>query len=143
LVSASDETEAAKGALRVAVIGEADVPVYQYKMDLVDGPANHDILVQSANVSVVVDQNALFRERLAARLQRRPTRADSKSTNPNAVHFYYRFLTAGGVTDCFAVLERPPLAGSDQLFKEKQQELASAARRIPVKTRGNSELQTI
>ena len=33
----------------------------QYKMDLVDGPANRDIMVESSNVRVVVDpKSALF-----------------------------------------------------------------------------------
>jgi len=42
------------GALRVAVIG-GGCSGLQYKMDLVDGPANRDILVESQNVRVVVD----------------------------------------------------------------------------------------
>src|SRR4051812_42898695 len=50
----------AMGALRVAVIGGGGSGL-QYKMDLVDGPANRDIMVQSANVRVVVDpKSALF-----------------------------------------------------------------------------------
>src|SRR5438477_11957334 len=44
----------ATGALRVAVIG-GGCSGLQYKMDLVDGPANRDILVQSSDVRVVVD----------------------------------------------------------------------------------------
>ena len=44
----------ATGALRVAVIG-GGCSGLQYKMDLVDGPANRDIMVQSSNVRVVVD----------------------------------------------------------------------------------------
>src|SRR5437773_4863544 len=48
------------GALRVAVIG-GGCSGLQYKMDLVDGPANRDILVLSANVRVVIDpKSALF-----------------------------------------------------------------------------------
>ena len=50
----------AHGALRVAVIG-GGCSGLQYKMDLVDGPANRDIMVESANVRVVVDpKSALF-----------------------------------------------------------------------------------
>src|SRR5881392_1686158 len=48
------------GVLRVAVVG-GGCSGLQYKMDLQDGPANRDILVQSANVRVVVDpKSALF-----------------------------------------------------------------------------------
>src|SRR5579862_2282995 len=50
----------AQGALRVAVIG-GGCSGLQYKMDLVDGPANRDILVESSEVRVVVDpKSALF-----------------------------------------------------------------------------------
>ena len=49
-----------QGALRVAVIG-GGCSGLQYKMDLVDGPANRDIMVESQNVRVVVDpKSALF-----------------------------------------------------------------------------------
>src|SRR5450755_4589935 len=44
----------AQGALRVAVIG-GGCSGLQYKMDLVDGPANRDILVRTCNVNVVMD----------------------------------------------------------------------------------------
>src|SRR5438876_5591978 len=48
------------GVLRVAVIG-GGCSGLQYKMDLQDGPANRDILVQSAGVRVVVDpKSALY-----------------------------------------------------------------------------------
>ena len=48
------------GALRVAVIG-GGCSGLQYKMDLVDGPANRDIMVESQNVRVVVDpKSALY-----------------------------------------------------------------------------------
>src|SRR5450432_2718514 len=48
------------GALRVAVIG-GGCSGLQYKMDLVDGPANRDIMVLSGGVRVVVDpKSALF-----------------------------------------------------------------------------------
>src|SRR5689334_13106194 len=48
------------GALRVAVIG-GGCSGLQYKMDLIEGPADRDILVESANVRLVVDpKSALF-----------------------------------------------------------------------------------
>jgi len=48
------------GVLRVAVIG-GGCSGLQYKMDLQDGPANRDILVQTAGVRVVVDpKSALY-----------------------------------------------------------------------------------
>ena len=47
-----------QGALRVAVIG-GGCSGLQYKMDLVDGPANRDIMVESSNVRVVVDPKSL------------------------------------------------------------------------------------
>src|SRR5271169_3880798 len=42
------------GALRIAVVG-GGCSGLQYKMDLVDGPANRDIMVRSCNVNVVID----------------------------------------------------------------------------------------
>jgi len=48
------------GALRLAVIG-GGCSGLQYKMDLVDGPANRDFLVRSCEVNVVMDpKSALF-----------------------------------------------------------------------------------
>ena len=48
------------GVLRVAVMG-GGCSGLQYKMDLQDGPANRDILVESAGVRVVVDpKSALY-----------------------------------------------------------------------------------
>ena len=48
------------GALRVAVVG-GGCSGLQYKMDLVDGPANRDIMVLSGEVRVVIDpKSALF-----------------------------------------------------------------------------------
>lgn len=48
------------GALRVAVVG-GGCSGLQYKMDLVDGPANRDIMVTSNEVRVVIDpKSALF-----------------------------------------------------------------------------------
>ena len=49
-----------KQGLRVAVVG-GGCSGLQYKMDLQDGPANRDILVESAGVRVVVDpKSALY-----------------------------------------------------------------------------------
>ncbi len=49
-----------QGVLRVAVIG-GGCSGLQYKMDLQDGPANRDILVESQGVRIVVDpKSALY-----------------------------------------------------------------------------------
>jgi len=48
------------GVLRVAVLG-GGCSGLQYKMDLQDGPASRDILVESAGIRVVVDpKSALY-----------------------------------------------------------------------------------
>ena len=48
------------GVLRVAVVG-GGCSGLQYRMDLQDGPANRDILVESAGIKVVVDpKSALY-----------------------------------------------------------------------------------
>lgn len=50
----------AGGVLRVAVVG-GGCSGLQYKMDLQDGPANRDILVESGGIRVVVDpKSALY-----------------------------------------------------------------------------------
>jgi iron-sulfur cluster assembly accessory protein len=50
----------AQGVLRVTVVG-GGCSGLQYKMDLQDGPANRDILVESAGIKVVVDpKSALY-----------------------------------------------------------------------------------
>ncbi len=50
----------ANGVLRVAVLG-GGCSGLQYKMDLQDGPASRDILVETAGVRVVVDpKSALY-----------------------------------------------------------------------------------
>ncbi len=49
-----------QGVLRVAVVG-GGCSGLQYKMDLQDGPANRDILVESSGIRVVVDpKSALY-----------------------------------------------------------------------------------
>jgi iron-sulfur cluster assembly protein len=73
------------GALRVAVIG-GGCSGLQYKMDLVDGPANRDIMVQSAGVRVVVDpKSALFVSGSLLDFSDDLQKGGFKVTNPNAV----------------------------------------------------------
>jgi iron-sulfur cluster assembly accessory protein len=51
---------AENGALRVAVVG-GGCSGLQYEMDLVDGPRDRDIMVESGGVRVVIDpKSALF-----------------------------------------------------------------------------------
>jgi iron-sulfur cluster assembly protein len=73
------------GALRVAVIG-GGCSGLQYKMDLVDGPANRDILVESNRVRVVVDpKSALFVSGSLLDYSDDLQKGGFKVTNPNAV----------------------------------------------------------
>ena len=74
-----------QGALRVAVIG-GGCSGLQYKMDLVDGPANRDILVESNQVRVVIDpKSALFVSGSLLDYSDDLQRGGFKVTNPNAV----------------------------------------------------------
>ena len=74
-----------QGALRVAVIG-GGCSGLQYKMDLVDGPANRDIMVLSADVRVVVDpKSALFVSGSLLDYSDDLQKGGFKVTNPNAV----------------------------------------------------------
>lgn len=74
-----------EGALRVAVIG-GGCSGLQYKMDLVDGPANRDILVKSAGVNVVIDpKSALFVSGSLLDFSDDLQQGGFKVTNPNAV----------------------------------------------------------
>lgn len=74
-----------QGALRVAVIG-GGCSGLQYKMDLVDGPANRDILVESQKVRVVVDpKSALFVSGSVLDFSDDLQKGGFKVTNPNAV----------------------------------------------------------
>jgi len=74
-----------EGALRVAVIG-GGCSGLQYKMDLVDGPANRDIMVQSAGVKVVIDpKSALFVSGSLLDFSDDLQKGGFKVTNPNAV----------------------------------------------------------
>lgn len=73
------------GALRVAVIG-GGCSGLQYKMDLVDGPAHRDIMVESANVRVVIDpKSALFVSGSLLDFSDDLQKGGFKVTNPNAV----------------------------------------------------------
>ncbi|MDR3403663.1 MAG: iron-sulfur cluster assembly accessory protein [Chthoniobacter sp.] len=74
-----------EGALRVAVIG-GGCSGLQYKMDLVDGPANRDIMVKSAGVNVVIDpKSALFVSGSLLDFSDDLQKGGFKVTNPNAV----------------------------------------------------------
>jgi iron-sulfur cluster assembly accessory protein len=85
LVSLLEKQGRSHGALRVAVIG-GGCSGLQYKMDLVDGPASRDILVQSANVRVVVDpKSALFVSGSLLDYSDDLQKGGFKVTNPNAV----------------------------------------------------------
>jgi iron-sulfur cluster assembly accessory protein len=73
------------GALRVAVIG-GGCSGLQYKMDLVDGPANRDIMVETGGVRVVVDpKSALFVSGSVLDFSDDLQKGGFKVTNPNAV----------------------------------------------------------
>ena len=74
-----------EGALRVAVIG-GGCSGLQYKMDLVNGPANRDIMVHSAGVRVVIDpKSALFVSGSLLDYSDDLQKGGFKVTNPNAV----------------------------------------------------------
>ena len=74
-----------QGALRVAVIG-GGCSGLQYKMDLVDGPANRDIMIESQSVRVVIDpKSALFVSGSVLDFSDDLQKGGFKVTNPNAV----------------------------------------------------------
>lgn len=73
------------GALRIAVVG-GGCSGLQYKMDLVDGPANRDIMVTSADVRVVIDpKSALFVTGSELDFSDDLQQGGFKVTNPNAI----------------------------------------------------------
>ena len=85
LISLLEKQGRPQGALRVAVIG-GGCSGLQYKMDLVDGPANRDIMVPTANVRVVVDpKSALFVSGSVLDYSDDLQKGGFKVTNPNAV----------------------------------------------------------
>ena len=72
------------GVLRVAVVG-GGCSGLQYKMDLHDGPANRDILVESAGIKVVVDpKSALYVSGSELDYVEALQGGGFKVTNPNA-----------------------------------------------------------
>jgi iron-sulfur cluster assembly protein len=72
------------GGLRVAVVG-GGCSGLQYKMDLVDGPAARDILVESRGVRIVVDpKSALFVSGSEIDYSDDLQKGGFKVTNPNA-----------------------------------------------------------
>jgi iron-sulfur cluster assembly protein len=76
---------AESGALRVAVVG-GGCSGLQYKMDLVDGPANRDIMVVSSEVRVVIDpKSALFVSGSELDYSDDLQQGGFKVKNPNAV----------------------------------------------------------
>lgn len=73
------------GALRIAVVG-GGCSGLQYKMDLVDGPANRDIMVVSSDVRVVIDpKSALFVSGSELDFSDDLQQGGFKVKNPNAV----------------------------------------------------------
>ena len=85
LLSLLDKQGRPNGALRVAVIG-GGCSGLQYKMDLVDGPVNRDIVVQTGGIRVVVDpKSALFVSGSVLDYSDDLQKGGFKVTNPNAV----------------------------------------------------------
>jgi len=85
LASLLEKQDRPNGALRLAVIG-GGCSGLQYTMDLVDGPANRDILVQASNVRLVVDpKSALFVSGSVLDYSEDLQKGGFKVTNPNAV----------------------------------------------------------
>ncbi len=81
----SKQGRAENGALRVAVVG-GGCSGLQYKMDLVDGPANRDIMVISNEVRVVIDpKSALFVTGSELDFSDDLQQGGFKVKNPNAV----------------------------------------------------------
>jgi iron-sulfur cluster assembly protein len=73
------------GALRVAVVG-GGCSGLQYKMDLVDGPRDRDILVNSGGVRVVIDpKSALFVSGSELDFSNDLQQGGFKVKNPNAI----------------------------------------------------------
>jgi iron-sulfur cluster assembly protein len=85
LASLLEEKGKPNGALRLAVIG-GGCSGLQYTMDLVEGPANRDILIQTSNVRVVIDpKSALFVSGSVLDYSDDLQKGGFKVTNPNAV----------------------------------------------------------
>jgi iron-sulfur cluster assembly accessory protein len=74
-----------EGGLRIAVVG-GGCSGLQYKMDLVDGPRDRDILVPSNGVNVVIDpKSALFVSGSELDYSDDLQQGGFKVSNPNAV----------------------------------------------------------
>ena len=85
LASLLEEKGKPNGALRLAVIG-GGCSGLQYTMDLVEGPANRDILIPACNVRLVVDpKSALFVSGSVLDYSDDLQKGGFKVTNPNAV----------------------------------------------------------
>ena len=85
LASLLEEKGKPNGALRLAVIG-GGCSGLQYTMDLVEGPANRDILIPTSNVRLVVDpKSALFISGSVLDYSDDLQKGGFKVTNPNAV----------------------------------------------------------
>jgi len=85
LASLLEEKGKPNGALRLAVIG-GGCSGLQYTMDLVEGPANRDILIPTSNVRLVVDpKSALFVSGSVLDYSDDLQKGGFKVTNPNAV----------------------------------------------------------
>jgi len=85
LASLLEEKGKPNGALRLAVIG-GGCSGLQYTMDLVEGPANRDILIQASDVRVVADpKSALFVSGSVLDYSDDLQKGGFKVTNPNAV----------------------------------------------------------
>jgi iron-sulfur cluster assembly protein len=85
LASLLEEKGKPNGALRLAVIG-GGCSGLQYTMDLVDGPAERDILVPTSNVRLVVDpKSALFVSGSVLDFSEDLQKGGFKVTNPNAI----------------------------------------------------------
>jgi len=85
LASLLEEKGKPNGALRLAVIG-GGCSGLQYTMDLVEGPANRDILIQASDVRVVVDpKSALFVSGSVLDYSDDLQKGGFRVTNPNAV----------------------------------------------------------
>ena len=79
-------TDPASAKLRSLLERQGGCSGLQYKMDLVDGPANRDIMVLSAEVRVVVDpKSALFVSGSLLDYSDDLQKGGFKVTNPNAV----------------------------------------------------------
>jgi iron-sulfur cluster assembly accessory protein len=85
LASLLEEKGKPNGALRLAVIG-GGCSGLKYTMDLVDCPAERDILVPTSNVRLVVDpKSALFVSGSVLDFSEDLQKGGFKVTNPNAV----------------------------------------------------------